>query len=180
MHTDLERPEGGRDAFGDRPRVVFDLGIVTQPWLELGADLAFGVLGASDSVNAVLASRGRDGSGAYTLVQTGCLARARWARPESRWTPFVRAGVGLAIYTLSAPDGLGFREHDPHWNAGGGAEWHLHRRLALRVEALYAGQAAPGGARHDFAAALSLLVLVPRGDIEDARLVPQPETPGVP
>lgn len=168
LRTDLERPEGGRDAFGSRPRVVFDLGLVARPGFEIGADVGFGVLGRSDSLNAWLASRGREGAGAYTLVHTGLLVRTRWASSARRWVPFLRAGAGIAIWTLSAPDGLGFREHDPQWNAGGGVEASLHRRLALRAEGLYVGQAAPAGARHDFAAAVSLLLLLPRGDLEDA------------
>ena len=163
VHVGLADENRPREVFGTKLRVGFDLGYEVRPWLELGAALAFGELGESDSLGAVLRQRGVERpSAAFTLVLAGVNVRARWIPASGRWTPYARAGVGVAGLSLSAPEGLGRRRVDPAWDAGGGIEFYAHSRLVLRAEALYIGQETADGARHHASIGMTLLYAVPR------------------
>ena len=148
--------------FGSNARVQLDLGALVRSWLELGTDVAFTVLGESDSLNSILVSQGSSEKSAVTHVQAGVVARAKWLRGESRWAPFGRLGAGVAGLWTSAPGGLGGHELDAAWSAGGGLEVYAHRMLVVRAEGQYCGQAAEGGMRHHAAAVLSVLLAIPR------------------
>jgi hypothetical protein len=63
---------------------------------------------------------------------------------------------------LAAPDEPGFTAADLVWTAGAGSELWVHRRLLLRAEALYVGQAARGGTRAHVVAQLGVGYAFPR------------------
>lgn len=162
MRVDLPDPNHPGESFGTRPRLCFDLGYEANPWLEVGADVALAMLGESDSLNAILRQGGSKEVAPFTLVQAALDVRARWIAGNGRWAPYARAGAGVSALSLSAPGALGRRDRDPAWNLGGGVEFYARRRIVLRAEGLYVGQAAQGGTRHHAVAGLTLLYALPR------------------
>ena len=169
IHVDLADPNRRPQRFGTKLHVNFDLGYEIRPWLELGADLGLGMLGQSDSLNAVLEREQQSGVGHMTFVHAAIDVRGRWLHGSGRWAPYVRAGGGGVTLSLSAPGGLGSRDNDAAANVGGGLEFYAHRRLVLRAEGLDVVQWAGGGARHHAAAGLTLLYALPRSALDSAR-----------
>jgi hypothetical protein len=161
QHVDLPQFDRPNEDFGTKPRFAFDLGVLARRWFEPHVEVAFTYLGGSDSLDAVLAARGSTDKSLGTLVQAQAGARLRWARC-GRWQPYAHAAGGVARFRLAAPDEPGFTETDPIWSAGGGVELWLHRRLLVRAEGLYIGQAAPDGTRTHAVAQLALAYAFPR------------------
>ena len=141
IYVDLPHPEKPGEAFGTRFRTRFDIGFRPIAAVELGAELGLSQLGASDSVNAILASGGFPEEAAYTLVDWN--VGARWFLPGTgSWTPWVRGALGQAWLKLSAPDG--YREQDFAWVLGVGIDVEPLRGMLLRSEARYLGQSTSG------------------------------------
>jgi hypothetical protein len=166
IHVDLPDPDRHGASFGTKPRLLFDVGYELRPWLELGADLGLGLLGQSDSLNAVIAQSGQSGLAHFTLVHAAVNVRARWLHGSERWAPYARLGFGGVTLSLTAPAGLGSRRNDPAWNVGGGLELYLRPRLVVRAEGLDVAQLASGGTRHHAAVGLTLLYALPRSALQ--------------
>ncbi len=147
IDVDLPHPEEPGATFGERFRLGMQLGYEVTRRFALDAELGFSFLGESDSLNAALAAQGREEGAAYTLVDFGVGALARWPLGEGRWTPFVRATAGLVSLALSSPD-LSTRETDPSWSAGGGMDFVLARPVVLRFQARWMEQQQDGEPRH--------------------------------
>jgi hypothetical protein len=169
MHVDLSDVNDRSQTFGTHPRFGFELAGEVRPWLECGIDVGFTMLGESDSLQAILAAQQVDGAAVVTHVQWLAGTRARWLRGASRWSPYVRGGLGMATLWTSAPGGLGSHASDFAWCAGLGLEFYPHRRILLRGEGTYIGQAASGGAASHAAASLGVFYALPWSALGVAR-----------
>jgi len=153
LSVDVPHPEKPGETFGTRFRSRFDLGVRPRPWLEVGAELSLARLGASDSVNAILAAQGDVADAAYTLVDWN--VSVRYLLPEAmHLVPWVRAGVGQAWLRLSAPEGR--RVQDLAWVGGVGLDAEPWRSVLFRAEARYLGIASDPETAHNFGATLGL------------------------
>ncbi len=156
IDVDLPHPEEPGETFGNRFRLGLQVGYEVTRRFALDAELGFSFLGESDSLNAALAAQGREEGAAYTLVDFGIGALARWPLgEEGRWAPFVRATAGIVSLALSSPD-LSTRETDPSWSAGGGMEFVLARPVVLRFQARWMGQQQDGELRHHVTGELAI------------------------
>lgn len=130
---------------GARPQVHFDLAVELRRWFELGAQLGLGYLESPDPVTVA------------THVRVETVARLRWYRPGTGWSPFARLGGGLAWWARSGPSGAGSRDEDPVWSAGGGLDCVPHRRILVRGEGLVLAHRY----RHHAAASLGCMYVLP-------------------
>lgn len=165
VNIDLPDADEPGETYGSRGRVHFEIDLQPIRWLEVGAEVGFAPLGGSDSLDAILVGRGQEPSSTVTHVQGGATLRLRRGL-GSRWTAFLRAGLGAAGVWASAPEDLGGHEVDFAWNAGAGVDLEPHSRLRLRAEGLYLGQAASPQSAHHAAGSLALLLAfgAPRSD----------------
>jgi hypothetical protein len=164
--VDLPDANVGAADLGATTLLRFDLGYAPRPWLELGGELGLGFAGESDSLNALLTADGITGVATRTHIQALAVVRTRWPRAGARLAPFARAGAGAAGLSFAAPGGRSERDLDPAWTVGGGIDLRAHRRILVRAEAAYVGQAAAGRAAHHAAACISFLAGVPAADLD--------------
>jgi hypothetical protein len=169
MYVDLSDVNDRSQRFGTHPRFGFELAGEVRPWLECGVDVGFTMLGESDSLQAILTAQHNDGAAVVTHTQWLAGARVRWLRGTSRWSPYVRGSAGVATLWTSAPGGLGGHESDFAWATGLGLEFYPHRRILLRGEGTYIGQAASGGTCSHAAASLGVFYALPWSALGVAR-----------